>query len=109
MGRKIVHQQRLAWDGARVFVAALESDVLYPWLYRRITALLGSPYGEALADSRRLVRGPEWDRPFVESAKWRVRLEDLLRYHPELSTELGRLVSDVTFRISAPGGAAGRG
>lgn len=110
MGQKIIHQPRLAWDGALAFVGAVESDQLYPWLSRRVAELLGPPYREALADSRRLVRRPERDdAPQVEAAKWRARLDDALRCRPGLDRDLQALIADVVFRRSAPGGAAGRG
>lgn len=110
MGHEIIHQPRVAFDGARGFVAGVECDRIYPWLKRRVGELLGPAYGEALADSRRLVLVPERDdAPLVEAAKWRVRLEDALRCRPELAGDLLALGADLAFRMSAPGNAAGRG
>ncbi|MEH1127289.1 hypothetical protein [Micromonospora sp. CPCC 206061] len=110
MGHEIIHQPRLAWDGARAFVAAADTDHLYPWLGRRLATLLGPAYREALSESRWLVRLAEReDAPFLETAKWRARLDDALRYHPELADGLRALTADVVFRMSAPGKAAGLG
>ncbi|MEJ3745042.1 hypothetical protein WEI85_17315 [Actinomycetes bacterium KLBMP 9797] len=110
MGREIIHQPRLAFDGARGFVAGVECDGVYPWLRRRVAELLGPAYGEALADSRRLVLALERDdAPLVEAAKWRVRLEDALRRRPELAPDLLALAADLAFRMTAPRNAAGRG
>lgn len=110
MGHKIIHQPRLAFDGARGFVAGIECERVYPWLSRRVAELLGPAYGQALADSRRLVLVPERDdAPLVEAAKWRARLEDAMRRRPELTGELLALITDLAFRMNAPGHAAGRG
>lgn len=110
MGHEIIHQPRLAFDGARGFVAGVESDRLYPWLSRRVAELLGPEYPEMLADSRRRVLVPERDdAPLVEAAKWRARLDDALRRKPELSAGLRALIADIAFRMRAPGNAAGRG
>ncbi len=66
-----VHQPRVAWDGARAFVQAA-----------------GSPHSEQFA-----ARGDRYAAD-VESGKWRVRLEDLLRRKPELTEAVLELTGE---------------
>jgi hypothetical protein len=90
MTATVIHQPRVAWDGARAFV--------------RITTM---PYYEAFAEHVRNRLGPQayadledthermvdnlrrtgGDRyvPDVEAGKWRFRLEDLLRNRPDMA------------------------
>src|SRR5581483_4403412 len=57
----VIHQPRLAWDGAQSLVSCCLSGSDYPWLSERVRELLGPPADEALWQSRlRLVR-PERD------------------------------------------------
>src|SRR2546423_6580147 len=72
MTEYVIHQQRLAWDGARVIVRALESDYLYRWLNERLGVLLGPPYQQALSDSfNRLWWTERADAPQAEAGLWR--------------------------------------
>src|SRR2546423_10307479 len=68
MPEQVIHQQRLAWDGARVIVRALESDYLYRWLNDELGTLLGRPYQQALSDSfNRLWWTERLDAPQAEA------------------------------------------
>ena len=84
----VIHQPRVAWDGARAFVRAAESPA-YPLFADHVRQWLGRDLADDLADTRdrlfdNLVRtGGDRYVGDVEAGKWRVRLEDLLRRRPE--------------------------
>jgi hypothetical protein len=84
----VIHQPRVAWDGACAFVRAAGSPS-YPVFADRVRQQLGRDLADDLADTRdqlfdNLVRtGGDRYVGDVEAGKWRVRLEDLLRRHPE--------------------------
>ncbi|MGN9914293.1 hypothetical protein ACTMTJ_42865 [Phytohabitans sp. LJ34] len=99
----VVHPERVAWDGASAIVAALDSEALYPWLHREVAGLLGTAAGDALHDSFRLLHGPQADRPFVEAAKWRARLDEAVRAQPRVAGHIGVLVTEVRARIAPIG------
>lgn len=99
----VVHPERVAWDGASAIVAALDSEALYPWLHREVSGLLGAAAGDALRDSFRLLHGQQADRPFVEAAKWRARLDDVVRAQPQVAGRIGVLVTEVHARIAPIG------
>src|SRR4051795_5105034 len=72
----VIHNPRLAWDGAMAFVGASAHPDLYGWLAERLTDVLGPSGGEALAETRvRLTYSRRPDAPQVESGRWRARLE----------------------------------
>ena len=101
MSQTIIHQPRVAWDGARVFVAATMSAG-YPWLSERVGRQLGAGYQRRLAETRDLLLSDARpDATHAEARIWRVRLEDLLRHRPELTGDLAALVRETTERLSA--------
>src|SRR2546423_5736612 len=103
MTEYVIHQQRLAWDGARVIVRALESDSLYRWLNERLGVLLGPPYQQALSDSfNRLWWTERADAPQAEAGLWRARLADVLEENPHLAVPLRELIYDATARLAEP-------
>ena len=90
MTATVIHQPRVAWDGACAFVR-VAADAGLPGL-RRLRAASGSARGlRDLEDTReRVLANLVWtggDRycTDVEAGKWRVRLEDLLRPRPDLT------------------------
>jgi hypothetical protein len=96
----IIHQPRLAWDAARAFVTASESESHFGWLSEQVRGLLGPAYQEALAGTRhRLMRPARLDAREVESGTWRVRFEDLLRQRPDVARPLKVLVTETTARV----------
>jgi hypothetical protein len=100
---RVIHQQRLAWDGARVIVRGLESDYLYGWLNERLGVLLGPPYQQALSDSfNRLWWTERVDAPQAEAGLWRARLSDLLQARPELAAPLRDLIYEAAARLAEP-------
>src|SRR5699024_3554606 len=103
MTRGIVHPQRLAWDGARAFVALADTDQEYFWLGAQLRELLGAEFELALSDTRtRLIWQSRENAISIEAGLWRARLADLLAERPELCLALGHLVGDARARAAEP-------
>jgi hypothetical protein len=97
----LIHRPRLAWDGARVIVAACESDAHVVWLSDRVRAVLGAEYQRELSDTRMRLKAPaQADVADVETARWQARLEVLLCQRPELAHPLRVLVNGAQARAS---------
>jgi hypothetical protein len=85
----VVHQPRVAWDGARAFVRAAGSAHSEDFAAKVLNRLGSEAYGE-FADTRNILltalvqTGGDRHASDVEAGKWRVRLEDLLRRRPEM-------------------------
>jgi hypothetical protein len=83
----VIHQPRVAWEGARAFIRAAGSQH-YEGFAARVLADLGSECYGQFADSRQRLltalveTGGDRYAGDVEAGKWRVRLEDLLRTDP---------------------------
>ncbi|WKU04418.1 hypothetical protein [Micromonospora sp. HUAS LYJ1] len=91
---QVLHHPRVAWDMARLIVAAVPDERLFDWLCTEVGALLGPEHAGALRDTR--WRLQPWarttpDAAAVEAGRWRVRLEDLLRTRPETAEPLRSL------------------
>ena len=100
MTTRIVHQQRLAWDCARAFMAVASCDHDYFWLAGEVRRLLGTDYELALSDARnRLLLDARPETPQIEAGLWRARMEDALRGRPELSPALASLVVGARQRV----------
>ncbi len=100
MTRGIIHPQRLAWDGARAFVALADTDQEYFWLGGRLRELLGTEFELALSDTRtRLMWQLRESAVSVEAGRWRARLADLLAEHPELCPAVRQLVDEARARV----------
>ncbi len=103
MAEQVLHHPRLAWDGARVIVRALETDRLYGWLNEQLGRLFGPGYQQALSDSfNRLWWTERLDAPQAEAGLWRARLADALQEHPDLARPLRELIYDATARLAEP-------
>ncbi|MGX6601860.1 hypothetical protein ACWKSP_06960 [Micromonosporaceae bacterium Da 78-11] len=95
----VVHQPRVAWEGARAFVRAAGSQN-YEGFAARVLARLGSELYGDFADSRQRLltalveTGGDRYAGDVEAGKWRVRLDDLLRNHPELTDTVRELTAE---------------
>jgi hypothetical protein len=89
MTQSVIHQPRVAWDAARVFVRAAGSSD-YEQFAGRVYQQLGIEVFGELSDTRKRLILADAALPGdqyvidVEAAKWRVRLEELLRSHPGL-------------------------
>jgi hypothetical protein len=90
MSQLVIHQPRVAWDGARAFVRAAGGPA-YATFSNEVLSRLGSElYGE-LANTRQRLQTSSIDSSDndrftkdVEASRWRVRLDELLRNRPDL-------------------------
>ena len=94
-----VHQPRVAWDGARAFVQAAGSPHSEQFAARVLSRLGSEVYGQFADTRQRLLTalvetGGDRHAADVEAGKWRVRLEDLLRQHPQLTDAVQDLTSE---------------
>jgi hypothetical protein len=89
MTQSVIHQPRVAWDGACAFVRAAGSrdyDQFAGQVYLRLGVEI---YGELSDTRQRLILADAHapgDRRVsdVEAAKWRARLQDLMLQRPDL-------------------------
>jgi hypothetical protein len=88
MAQSVIHQPRVAWDGARAFVRAAGGPH-YDAFAARVASRLGTDLDGQLAETRRRIQtayaetGGDQQMVNIELGRWRVRLEDLLRSRPE--------------------------
>jgi hypothetical protein len=92
----VINQPRVAWEAARAFVAAVNTDA-YWWLSDMVGQYLGVMYQLNLAETR--LRLQLEDASFAETAVWRARLEELLHHHPDLTPLLLQLVAETADRL----------
>ena len=98
MTQSIIHQPRVAWDGARAFVRAAGAPD-YDVFAGEVRSRLGIEFADELDNTRwRLLTA--WaetlgDRHVadIELGRWRVRLEDLLRTRPDLIDAVLELIA----------------
>jgi hypothetical protein len=94
----IVHQPRVAWDGARAFVFAAGSPDAEDFA-NKVQSRLGREAYIQFFDTQYhlfvglLETGGDRYASDVEAGKWRVRLEDLLRNRPELIDDVRHLTA----------------
>lgn len=94
---KVLHSPRVAWQAARVFVAAAETDAYY-WLSEVIGTYLGVMWDLQLAETRLRLR----EQPnllYAELGAWRARLDDLLAEHPEQTSIVHQLTAETVERL----------
>jgi hypothetical protein len=95
----VIHQPRIAWDGALAFVRAARSPHSEAFAARVLRRLGSEMYGH-FADSRQRLltalveTGGDRHAADVEAGKWRVFLEDLLRTRPDLLEEVIGLTNE---------------
>jgi hypothetical protein len=83
-----LHQPRIAWDAALVLIRAVEAGgTTYAECRDRFVRVFGVLVGSEIEATRRRLIDPAApaNRAHVEQGLWRVRLEDYLRWHPELA------------------------
>src|SRR5690348_17270751 len=95
----VIHQPRVAWDAARAFVRAAGSQQSEAFAARVLRRLGSETYGQFADTRQRLLTalvetGGDRYAADVEAGKWRVRLEDLLRQHPQLTDAVQDLTSE---------------
>ena len=97
MATSVIHQPRVAWDGARAFVAAACGPD-YDAFAGRVDGRLGDDIHDELTRTHDRIL-TDWQRSGgdrrvtdLELGRWRVRLDELLRTHPELTETLRELI-----------------
>jgi hypothetical protein len=85
----VIHQPRIAWDGARAFVRAAGSPHSESFAAAVLRRLGSEVYGQFVDTRQRLLTalvetGGDRYASDVEAGKWRVRLEELLRTKTDL-------------------------
>jgi hypothetical protein len=96
MAQSVIHQPRVAWDGARAFVRAA-SGPDYDAFAGKLISRLGTELYRELVETRQRIltaSAETGDRHVVDTelGTWRVRLEDLLRQHPDLTEAVQFLI-----------------
>jgi hypothetical protein len=93
MTHTVIHQPRVAWDGARAFIRAAASEY-YGDFAAQVFERLGKAQYDEYERTREhvfaaLTESPNDRRTLdIEAGKWRVRLEEMLREHPDLVPEV---------------------
>jgi hypothetical protein len=85
----VIHQPRVAWDGARAFVRAAGSPHSDSFATLVLQRLGSEVYGQFADTRQRLLTalvetGGDRYAGDVEAGKWRVRLAELLQSRPDL-------------------------
>ncbi|MEV7801963.1 hypothetical protein AB0O28_03335 [Microbispora sp. NPDC088329] len=102
----VIHKERVAWDSARVFVAAATDDV-YWWLGEALGRHLGQRYALDLTGTRRRLQREDASRAgrahedalSAEVAAWRARIEDVLTECPEIAPVLRQVIEETGRRL----------
>ena len=95
----VIHQPRVAWDGARAFVRAAGSAHSESFAAQVLSRLGSETYGQFADTRQRLLTalvetGGDRHAADIEAGKWRVRLEDLLRQRPEQIDQVVALTNE---------------
>ncbi|WP_127547221.1 hypothetical protein [Actinoplanes sp. OR16] len=94
MSTMVIHQPRVIWDAARAFVQAAAGPHHHEFA-SEVHHLLGPELYDPLMRTHDVLAGQLDRTPFdLEAGKWRVRLDEFLRAHPELTDQ----VRDLTAR-----------
>ena len=92
------HRPRVAWDGARVIIAAIDRGY-QGWLaYVLGERIDGEYYGFVLDSWSRMNARPE--AMMAEAGLWRARLDDLLAQRPEVTDELVTVLGETSATLS---------
>lgn len=105
----VIHRERVAWESARVFVAAATADA-YWWLGETLAQRLGQTYEQDLTRTRqrlqreeaRPAQGPRaagGDALSAEVGAWRARIENALTERPELAAVLWEVIEETGRRL----------
>jgi hypothetical protein len=96
MTQTVIHQPRVAWDGARAFIRAAASEYYGQFADQVFERLGKEHYDEYERTRERIVlawRRLPGDRSIldIEAGKWRVRLEEVLHADPGMIQSLRTL------------------
>jgi hypothetical protein len=98
MAPSVIHLSRVAWDGARAFVAAAGSDG-FPGFAEQLGNRLGTAFHRELAATRerlltaRVDESTDEHAAYAEVGLWRIRLDDFLRGSPEVTDTVRELIA----------------
>jgi hypothetical protein len=98
MASAVIHLPRVAWDGARAFVASAGSDD-FPTFAEQLGNKLGTAFHHELAATRQRLLTARVDdttdehAAYAEIGNWRMRLDDLLRRSPQLTDAVRELIA----------------
>jgi hypothetical protein len=98
MTQTVIHQPRVAWDGARAFIRAAASEYYGAFADQVLERLGKEQYDEYERTRSRIVAAVQrigLDRSIldIEAGKWRVRLEEVLHANPSMVGELQALTA----------------
>ena len=92
------HRPRVAWDGARVIIAAIDRGY-QGWLAYVLGERIDTEYYGYVLDSwSRMNARPE--AMMAEAGLWRARLDDLLARRPEITDELVAVLRETSATLS---------
>jgi hypothetical protein len=98
MGRFVIHRPRLAWDGARMVVAAIERGH-HGWIGDLLAGRLGPEYRRHVEDTwLRMTMEP--DRALIEAGLWRALLDDLMAQQPDRPAEVANVIDEAMTFLS---------
>jgi hypothetical protein len=95
-----LHPRRLAWEGARIFVFAANTDA-YWWLSDTVGHYLGLMYQLQLCETRLRLQAEQEDEEalYEEAGAWRARLDELLDTHPDAASILTQMIDETSARL----------
>jgi hypothetical protein len=98
MAQPVIHQPRVAWEGARAFVQAAGGPDYDAFAGRVFNEIGIEVYGELSESRERLLTalaetGGDRHATDIELGRWRVRLDDLLRTRPDLIPVVQSLIT----------------
>jgi hypothetical protein len=92
------HRPRVAWDGARVIIAAIDRGY-QGWLAYVLSERIDCDYYDYVLDSwSRMNARPE--AIMAEAGLWRARLTDLLTCRPEVTDELLAVLEETSATLA---------
>jgi hypothetical protein len=94
----VLHRPRVAWEAARVFVAATDDDA-YWWLSEMVGRYLGLMFQFKLSETRLRLGREGAFAEFAEMGAWRARIEELLQDRPDLLPLVFELVTETSTRL----------
>jgi hypothetical protein len=93
MSSTVIHQPRVVWDAARAFVRAAAAPRHHEFA-SEVHHLLGPELYDPLLQTHDALAGQLDRTPFdLEAGKWRVRLEEFLRAHPDRTDQVRQLTA----------------
>ncbi len=95
-----IQHQRMAWESARVVVAAIEAGI-WPWLGHEMDERFGAGLRDRMIDSAVRIDGDP-AQATAEAGLWRAVLADLLSSDPNAAAGLGTLMNEARGLMFVP-------